>query len=126
MRINSAMIAVFLIVATPVSALAHAKMTSSVPKDGATVATGLSEIELVFSHPMRLTLIKIMRGKEKADVPAKGELPKAFVTSAKITVEPLPGGSYEVSWTAVSDDGHIMNGGFNFAVADAKDAQTTQ
>ncbi len=126
MRINSAIVAVFLIVATPGWALAHAKMTSSVPKDGATVAAGLSEIELAFSHPMRLTLIKIMRGLEKADVPAKGELPKAFATSAKVTVEPLPAGSYELSWTAVSDDGHIMNGGFKFAVAEAKGAQTTQ
>lgn len=100
------------------AALAHTKMTASVPADGATVAAGLSQIEVAFSHPMRLTLVRV-HGAQGADVPLTGALPKGFTESAKIGIEPLAEGGYEVTWTAVSEDGHVMKGHFAFTVAKA-------
>lgn len=35
----------------------------------------------------------------------------------------LPAGAYEVAWTAVADDGHVMNGRFNFSVSEAEAAK---
>jgi methionine-rich copper-binding protein CopC len=98
-------------------AFAHAKMTSSVPADGASVPPGLSQIELGFSHPMRLTLVRVHRAGGDADVPLQGALPKAFADDATVSINALTAGAYSVSWTAVSKDGHVMKGSFSFKVA---------
>jgi methionine-rich copper-binding protein CopC len=115
-----------LVVAGIVAALAHAKMHASVPKDGETVALGLSEIQLQFSKPLRLTLIHVRRMDDQMDIPVSSELPKSFVDSAKVAVDALQAGSYEVFWTAVSNDGHVMKGSFAFSVKETQDAQPAQ
>jgi methionine-rich copper-binding protein CopC len=107
-----------LMVGGTAGALAHAKMTASTPADGATVPAGLSEIAMTFSHPMRLTLVRV-HGAQGEDVPLTGTLPKRFGKAAKIGVGPLGAGAYEVSWTAVSEDGHVMKGHFAFTVGKA-------
>src|SRR3990172_12015294 len=114
--IKSAVFAVLFVLAVPAVAMAHAKMNASVPKDGATVPAGLSEIELSFSTPLRVPLIHVVRAAEQKEITVTSGLPKSFVNSAKLTVDPLPAGLYEVSWTAVADDGHVMNGSFKFSV----------
>lgn len=124
--IKSTALSVLFVAISTVTALAHAKMNASVPKDGATVPAGLSEIELSFSKPLRLTLVHVVRALEQKEVPVTSELPKFFVNSAKLTVGALPAGPYEVSWTAVADDGHVMNGKFKFSVSEAQHAQPTQ
>lgn len=125
-EIRLAVLSALLVVAGAGAASGHAKMVTSVPNDGATVAAGLSEIQLDFSKPMRLTVVRVMFAKDQRDIPLKGPLPTAFVKSAKLALEPLPAGAYEVSWTAVADDGHVMNGGFKFSAGEAKAAQPTQ
>lgn len=107
------------------TALAHAKMVASVPTDGASVASPVSEIEFTFSKPLRLTLVKVVRRSDQMQMPMAGELPKSIGTSARTLVAPLGVGSYDVSWTAVAEDGHVMKGSFAFTVdgsrgADAK------
>jgi methionine-rich copper-binding protein CopC len=124
--IKSTALSLLLVAISTVAALAHAKMNASVPKDGAIVPAGLSEIELSFSKPLRLTLVHVVRATERKEVPVTSELPKSFVNSAKLTVEALLAGPYEVSWTAVADDGHVMNGSFKFSVGEAKHAQPAQ
>ncbi len=122
-RIQAAAAAALLVILAPAGALAHAKMKSSTPKDGSTVAAGLSEIELNFSHPLRLSVVHV-RDVNKHDVPLKTELPTALAPVAKINVDGLAPGSYEVSWTAVAEDGHVMKGTFAFSVkADAPPAK---
>jgi copper resistance protein C len=98
-------------------ALAHTKMTASTPADGATVPAGLSQIEMAFSHPMRLTLVRVRRAGDDTDLALKTPLPKTFTDAATASVEALGDGSYEVTWTAVSQDGHVMKGHFAFTVA---------
>jgi methionine-rich copper-binding protein CopC len=112
--------------AATVAASAHAKMNASVPKDGATVPAGLSEIELSFSKPLRLTLVHVVRAAEHKEITVTSEPPKSFASSAKLTVAPLPAGPYEVSWTAVADDGHVMSGSFKFSVSETQQAQPAQ
>jgi len=124
--IKSAAFAFLFVTAGSIAAFAHAKMNASVPKDGAIVPAGLSEIELSFSKPLRLTLVHVVRGAEQKEVPVTSELPKSFVNSAKLTVGVLPAGPYEVSWTAVADDGHVMNGTFKFSISEARQTQPTQ
>ncbi len=109
--------AVLLLAMTSAGALAHTKMTASTPADGATVPTGLSQIEMAFSHPMRLTLVRVHRAGDDTDIALKAPLPKTFTDAATASVAALGDGSYEVTWTAVSQDGHVMKGHFAFTVA---------
>ena len=123
---KAAAVAFLFFMAGTVAAFAHAKMNASVPKDGATVPAGLSEIGLDFSKPLRLTLVRVMSTKDQHQVSTTSELPKSFSHTAKLTVDALPAGPYEVSWTAVADDGHVMNGSFKFSVSEAQPAQPKQ
>jgi len=113
----AALAALTVIVATG-AAFAHGKMVTSTPKDGATVAAGLSDIELTFSKPMRLTLLHVRQAKDNEDVLLRSAPPKTFEKAAKVAVEALPAGAYAVSWIAVSEDGHVMTGSFAFTVTD--------
>jgi methionine-rich copper-binding protein CopC len=121
MKLIRTAIAALLVVTAAAAALAHAKMTASKPEDGSTVASGLSEIELTFSHPLRLSMVHVRDGN-KQDIPLKSELPPSFAAVAKISVDGLTPGSYEVTWTAVAEDGHVMKGAFAFSVKAEKAA----
>ena len=114
--------AALFVMAGTLGAFAHAKMNASIPKDGATVPAGLSEIQLQFSKPLRLTLIHMRRVDDQKEIRVSSKLPKSFADSAKVAVDPLQAGSYEVSWTAVSNDGHVMKGSFAFSVKRSPDA----
>ena len=125
-RGKKAVLAALLLIAATNVVIAHAKLIASVPKDGAIVPAGLSEIELGFSKPLRLTVVHVMQATEQKEIPLASELPKTFVSSAKLAVGSLPTGAYEVSWTAVADDGHVMNGTFKFSVGEAQPAKPAQ
>lgn len=115
--------AALLAMALPAVVLAHAKMTDSNPKGGSTVATGLTEIELDFSAPLRVSMVHV-RDANKQEIALKSALPTSFASVVKFNVDALGPGSYEVSWTAVAEDGHVMKGNFAFSVkADKAAAQ---
>jgi methionine-rich copper-binding protein CopC len=115
--LRSAALVALMAAAAPTAAFAHAKMVASTPEDGATVAAGLSQIELKFSHPMRLTLLRVHRADDDQDVAVGAALPKTFTDAANVSIGALTAGAYDVSWTAVSEDGHVMKGSFAFKVA---------
>jgi len=124
--LKSVAFATVFVMAGVAAALAHAKMNASVPKAGETVAVGLSEIQLRFSKPLRLTLIHVRRVDDQQEIAVSSELPTSFVDSAKVAVDALQTGSYEVFWTAVSNDGHVMKDNFAFSVKETQDARPAQ
>lgn len=99
-------------------AFAHSEMNKSVPRDGETVAAGLSQIEMEFTNDLRLTLAKISRevGKGAEEI-AITRIPKAFTSHVTLSVPSLQAGDYKVTWTGVGKDGHVMSGSFTFAVS---------
>ena len=101
-------------------------LTGSVPADGATVAAGVAAIEMTFSDPVRLTLVRVHSATTDSDVPLQGALPADFEGTAAVAVDPLAEGAYDVSWTGVAEDGHVMKGHFGFTVAKAPDAAPAQ
>jgi len=121
-NLKSVAFAALFVMAGTLGAFAHAKMNASVPKDGATVPAGLSEIQLQFSKPLRLTLIHVQRVDDQQEIRVSRELPKSFVKFAKVAVDALQAGSYKVFWTAVSKDGHVMKGSFAFSIKQSPDA----
>jgi len=108
-------LAALLAIGLPFAAFAHAKLTASVPKDGSTVPAGVTEIELKFSDPLRITVVHVTDAAQH-EIALKGELPKSFAPIVKLNVDALVPGSYKVSWTAVADDGHVMKGSLGFTV----------
>jgi methionine-rich copper-binding protein CopC len=108
------------------SAFAHASLTASDPEDGATVDAGLAAIEMTFSDPVRLTLVRVHSATTDSDVPLQGALPDDFVGTAAVAVDPLAGGAYDVSWTCVAEDGHVMKGHFAFTVVKDSDPAPAQ
>lgn len=122
---RAALAATFIALFLPATALAHAKMQASVPQDGAEVPAGLAEIEMSFSKPLRVTVVHLTRS-ENEEIPITGGIPKSFASTVKLAVAPLSAGSYEVSWTAVADDGHVMRGHFGFTVTEVQSARPSQ
>ncbi|MEQ8824251.1 MAG: copper resistance protein CopC [Filomicrobium sp.] len=109
---------ILLIVVASSNAFAHSQMNDSVPADGATVAAGLSQIELKFTDDLRLTLAKISRAPEQDSGKLSiTRIPKAFTSHVTLSVPPLEVGVYTVTWTGVGKDGHVMSGSFSFSVA---------
>ncbi len=106
-----------LTLAVAASAHAHSKMTTSVPREGATVEAGLPEISLGFSKPVRLILVKVRNKTGKVDVTTGFKPATGFGKAYPVDVPPLTTGAYQVNWTAIAKDGHIMKGTLSFTVA---------
>lgn len=98
------------------SLLAHTKLTSSVPAEGATVRV-LSEVRLEFSTVVKLTAVKLEddAGSEMALGPIPGGMAAAF--SIALDESPAPG-KYVLTWRSVSADAHIVSGEVHFSVTD--------
>ena len=99
-------------------AYAHAKMSKSSPAQGASVKAGLSEIQIGFSKPVRVMLVKVKNTDGKADVRAEFKPSKVFKTKFPFTVTPLAVGAHVVNWTSIAKDGHVMEGELLFKVVE--------
>ena len=98
------------------AALAHSSPEAYTPSDGATVAV-VSEIALSFDQPMRVISVALtLDGGEVGIERATGMDPVTTFRAAPS--EPLAPGAYEFEWRGMSADGHPMQGGFGFTVAD--------
>ena len=97
---------------------AHSKVAKSKPAEGATVKPGLAEITLGFTMAVRLMTVKVRNMGAKADVKASLKPAHAYAASFSFPVEPLGKGDHSVLWTAVAEDGHVMNGALKFTVGD--------
>jgi copper resistance protein C len=96
---------------------AHATLKTSVPADGANVATAPHELRLTFSEKVTLTLLSIQQnGKDKQDV---GPLPKKPESTFTLPLPALGTGGYTVEWRALADDAHVMTGHMAFGVGTA-------
>ena len=96
------------------TALAHTELSATVPADRAMIAEAPPEVQLTFSEPVRLTALTIQ--PEGAAKQSLGPLPPATTEKFTIALPALGDGHYVVSWRALSEDTHVMNGEFMFAV----------
>lgn len=103
-----------------VPALAHTELQATVPADAAMIEKAPENVELTFSEPVRLTALTIQKDGDKKQ--SLGPLPSETTDVFSV---PLPAttdeGYYVVAWRALSEDTHVMNGEFMFAVGAAGD-----
>ena len=115
MKYLPVVIALFVMVLSQ-SILAHTKLNSSFPADGAAIGE-LAEIRLVFSTDVKLTAVKLENdaGTEMGLGPIPGETAATYSIAVS---EPLAPGNYVVTWRSVSGDSHIVSGEIRFSVTD--------
>ena len=97
-------------------ALAHSKGEKTIPADGTTVEV-VEEVVLHFDKPMRVTRVALTG--DAGDVVLTSEMSTDAVTEYVATPEgAVAPGAYELEWRGLSADGHPMQGGFAFSVAE--------
>ena len=103
---------------TAAQAQAHAKLVSSTPAEGATVAAP-KQIVLKFGEklqPKFSTAHLMMPAMNNMDMPVKATVAKDGVTMVVTPKAALAAGAYTVHWQAVTADTHKMEGKVNFTV----------
>jgi methionine-rich copper-binding protein CopC len=103
----------------PRVALAHAHLESSTPADGATVASGLTQVTLTFTEEMSVdqSSAQLASADGSAVSGATGAVDRANRNTIVVTTPALADGKYTVTWRAVTeDDNGITNGTFSFTV----------
>jgi methionine-rich copper-binding protein CopC len=104
------------IVSVPVGA--HAEYRSSVPANGATVATPPAQVVITFSEETSVTKSDGMVMDAAGTMVSTGwSVDLNERTKLTIPLKPnLPNGIYTVSYTSLSEDGHQVDGSFIFTV----------
>lgn len=95
------------------AAWAHAGLNSSVPAQGAMLNESPNTLELVFSAPVRLMKISL---QDKANNTIALPKPSNNNSSAEyvLSLPKLAPSHYTVHWIAMGEDGHRMQGKFDF------------
>lgn len=110
----AALLAMMVASASPASA--HARLESSSPQDGSTLAAVPPEIMLQFNEPIEKGLNQVSVTSGSTNV-AKGE-PQVEGNTVYQPVEyTMKPGEYTVTYKVVSADGHPVSGSFSFTYA---------
>jgi methionine-rich copper-binding protein CopC len=112
-----------LLTATP--ALAHTRLTSSNPAEGASVATPPDTISLTFAEAVTVSGNPVSvtgpDGTSWTTGPAQ-----ISGDTVSVPVQPTgPAGAYDVKWSVISDDGDAVKGTVHFALSSAIAATTS-
>jgi copper transport protein len=108
--------------AAPVGA--HAMLVESDPADGAVVSAPPPTLSLVFSEPVSVSVLRLVRPGGGEDV-----LPKPAGPSPRVEVSiPSTGlrGTYVLSWRVVSLDSHPVGGTVAFSVGEPGNAAASR
>lgn len=107
-------------VAGPRIASAHAKLVSSTPSDGSTVASGLTQVVMNFGEELSLdqSTAQLMMPNGTQMQGATAAVDRADRKKMALAASSaLPDGKYTVKWKSVTeDDNGITNGTFSFTV----------
>lgn len=101
------------------SAFAHAHLKSAVPPVAGKVATSPKELDLHFSEGLNLRFTGIVLKGPKGAVIKTREAALKHGDDRTLLVplsRPLTAGRYDVSWHALSKDGHKTKGSYHFTV----------
>ena len=110
--------ALLALMASASAAFAHAHLESSTPAAASTVNSA-SELRLVFTEGVEQAFTKVVISHDQTPVAVSslktepGNQKVLIVTPA----QPLPAGTYQVKWNAVSVDTHKSAGDYSFTVS---------
>ncbi|WP_406646054.1 copper resistance protein CopC [Aliisedimentitalea scapharcae] len=96
-------------------ASAHSKIETTIPADGAVLASAPAEIDLTFGKDIRLTRV-VLSHQDGAAVPLDLGSQTQFGRGFTVPLQSLGQGVYRIEWRGLGMDGHAMTGTFTFAV----------
>lgn len=97
------------------TAMAHTKVQSATLEDGGVYQTMPDVFDLVFAQKVGLATFSLKNSEGKAVV-VDFTPPKSREVKFSIPMPELKSGFYEMTWRAVSKDGHIVKGSLSFTV----------
>ncbi len=106
-----------LLVAAPINAEAHAFLVKSSPAAGQRVLASPQVLRLDFSEPVVLAGSRVAIQTSGGGLIDTGALPRsAERTALSVQLPKLGEGTYQVTWQALSEDGHPSTGDFVFGI----------
>lgn len=118
-RFSTIVMAVALLLAGATVAGAHAYLQRADPRAKSTVRTAPTQVRLWFTEELEPAFSSVQVVNEggqrvdKGDSQVDPSAPKLL----RISLSPLPPGTYKVIWRVLSVDGHVTKGNFTFRVA---------
>ena len=92
---------------------AHTGLKESIPAADSRVQVAPSQIELIFTGPVRLIKVDVVGDTEpQINFSPASEFGSAYL----IPAAGLVNGEYELTWAAIGADGHTMADSFRFVV----------
>lgn len=102
---------------TAVSVQAHAQLLEANPAPGSTLDTPPAEIRLTFNEPIGSdSRLSLFDNAFYAQPGVNSFIDPQNANQLVATLPPLAAGIYNVNWTAVSADGHLISGSFRFQI----------
>lgn len=98
---------------------AHSELVASSPAPGETAGSGLNEIRLEFNEPVSAESQILLFTSDFSPVSLTTYHDTLNPHSIYAPVSNLSAGSYIVQWTAVSPDGHQIEGSFKFRIVNS-------
>ena len=116
---RATVLAASLLALTATRVFAHAFLDHASPRVGSTVREAPAEVKLWFTQelePAFSTLRVFDQGGKEID---KGDkrIDSSDRTIMRVSMPPLPSGTYRVVWRALSVDTHVTEGDYTFEVA---------
>ena len=115
----AAILTLGILVAGATAVGAHAFLERAEPRVGSTVRTPPAQVRLWFSERLEpaFSAVRVINETgqrvDKADSQVAPSAPKQL----RVSLPPLPAGTYRVFWRVLSVDTHVTEGDFTFRVA---------
>jgi copper transport protein len=107
----------------PAQAFAHLKLQASTPAQGDTVRTSLTEIRLVFTQAVEPRYTSLQLRDSNGNAIELGTLVAVGTGKTREFIyklsHPVVVGAFVVQWKTAGEDGHVVDGSFDFVVAAA-------
>ena len=99
-----------------VAAQAHSPLMGLTPSDGAVLSAAPEAIEMRFRGAARLIRFQLVNYGDGTKIGLGESHLMVESDEHRIILPPLPAGDFTASWRALSEDGHVIKGGFSFSV----------
>jgi copper resistance protein C len=115
MRIQTLTLTVFLTLTATNAVHAHAFLDHAEPRVGSTVPSAPKEVVLFYTQNLEPAFSTVEVSDANGARVDQGK-PRISASTMRVSVKPLPPGTYSVRWQVLSVDTHTTEGNFSFQV----------